>query len=96
MKTSNVLLILLFVISISLNSAVPIVANLKLKNRDFVEAREGGSLRTAEIRCRKIYFLERACKLCHCSFRFTDIGSGSKPKQVHQHGPKRRYIDYQE
>jgi hypothetical protein len=42
MKTSNILLILLFVISISLNSAVPIVVNVKLKNRDFVEAREGG------------------------------------------------------
>ena len=42
MKTSNVLLILLFVISISLTSAVPIVVNMKLKNREFVEAREGG------------------------------------------------------
>jgi hypothetical protein len=42
MKTSNVLLILLFVISISLISAVPIMFNLKLKNGDFVEARVGG------------------------------------------------------
>ena len=40
MKTSNVLLILLFVISISLISAIPIVVNLKLNNRDFVTDRE--------------------------------------------------------
>ncbi len=43
MKTSTILLIVLFVISISLTSAVPIMFNLKLKNGDFVEARDGGS-----------------------------------------------------
>ncbi|HMI65550.1 MAG TPA: hypothetical protein VK517_05915 [Cyclobacteriaceae bacterium] len=42
MKTSNILLIVLFVISISLTSAVPIMFNLKLKNGDFVENRETG------------------------------------------------------
>ena len=42
MKTSTILLIVLFVISISLISAVPIMFNLKLKNGDFVEARVGG------------------------------------------------------
>ena len=57
MKTSNILLIVLFVISISLTSAVPIMFNLKLKNGDFVENRETGQYKQQKFGAAKFIFL---------------------------------------
>ncbi len=42
MKTSNALLFLLFIISISFISSVPVVVNLKLRNRDFELDKDAG------------------------------------------------------
>ena len=57
MKTSTILLIVLFVISISLTSAVPIMFNLKLKNGEFMENRETGQYKQQKFNAAKFIFL---------------------------------------
>ena len=42
MKTSNLLLLVLFVISVSFISAIPLVVNMKLKGRDFEKDADAG------------------------------------------------------
>src|SRR5258708_24305758 len=59
MKRSTILLIVVFVIRISLTSAVPIMFNLKLKNGDFVEARDGGPYQQQKFGVAKFVSLNR-------------------------------------